>query len=89
MGCKRHIENHGELIWLNGIYGISLLPLTNFLMRYLAEIRRNISSRMGKHVAKHDCPFCNFMCGLLNLIQKDHCVKSIEADEGKDQVFKG
>lgn len=41
-----------------------------------------ISSRMGKHVAKHDCPFCNFLCGLLNLIQKDHCVKSIEKDEG-------
>lgn len=48
-----------------------------------------MSSRMGKHLAKHDCPFCNFMCKLLNLIQKDHCVKSIEADEGKDQVFKG
>lgn len=41
-----------------------------------------ISSRMGKHLAKRDCPFCNFMCGLLNLIQKDHCKKSIEKDEG-------
>jgi hypothetical protein len=46
-----------------------------------------MSSRMGKHLAKHDCPFCNFMCGLLNLIQKEHCVKSIEVDEGKDEVF--
>ena len=46
-----------------------------------------ISSRMGKHLAKHDCPFCNFMCGLLNKIQKDHCVKSIEKDEGKDAVL--
>lgn len=42
-----------------------------------------VSSRMGKHIAKHDCPFCNFMCGLLNLIQKDHCIKSIEKDEGE------
>lgn len=41
-----------------------------------------MSSRMGKHLAKHDCPFCNLMCGLLNLINKDHCVKSIERDEG-------
>lgn len=41
-----------------------------------------MSSRMGKHLAKHDCPFCNFMCRLLNLIQKDHCKKSIERDEG-------
>jgi hypothetical protein len=48
-----------------------------------------ISSRMGKHLAKHDCPFCSFLCKCLNLIQKDHCVRSIEADEGKDQVFKG
>lgn len=41
-----------------------------------------MSSRMGKHLAKRDCLFCTFMCGLLNLIQKDHCVKSIEHDEG-------
>jgi len=41
-----------------------------------------ISSRMGKHLAKHDCPFCNLMCKLLNLFEKDHCVKSIEKDEG-------
>jgi hypothetical protein len=42
-----------------------------------------MSSRMGKHLAKHDCPFCNFMCKLLNLIQKNHCIKSIERDRGK------
>lgn len=41
-----------------------------------------LSSRMGKHLAKKDCVICNFLCGLLNLIQKDHCVKSIEPDEG-------
>lgn len=41
-----------------------------------------ISSRMGKHLAKKDCVVCNFICSLLNLIQKDHCVKSIEKDEG-------
>jgi hypothetical protein len=46
-----------------------------------------ISSRMGKRVGKHNCPFCNFMCKVLNLFQKDHCVKSIEVDEGKDEVF--
>jgi hypothetical protein len=42
-----------------------------------------ISSRMGKHLAKRDCPFCNLLCTLLNLIQKDHCIKSIEKDEGE------
>jgi hypothetical protein len=42
-----------------------------------------ISSRMGKHVIKNDCVFCNFMCKFLNLFQKDHCIKSIEKDEGE------
>jgi hypothetical protein len=48
-----------------------------------------ISSRMGKHLIKHDkCPFCIFLCKALNLFEKDHCIKRIEADEGKDQVTK-
>jgi hypothetical protein len=42
-----------------------------------------ISSRMGKHMAKNDCPFCNIFCKFLNLFQKDHCIKSIEKDEGE------
>jgi hypothetical protein len=42
-----------------------------------------ISSRLGKHLAKHDCPFCNLVCKFLNLFQKDHCIKSIEKDEGE------
>lgn len=39
-----------------------------------------ISSRMGRNLAKKDCVLCNFLCGLLNLIQKDHCVKAIAND---------
>jgi hypothetical protein len=43
-----------------------------------------ISSRMGKHVArKDDCPLCNFLCKLLNLIDENHCIKNIENDEGE------
>jgi hypothetical protein len=41
-----------------------------------------ISSRMGKRLSKHDCPFCNLICKLLNLVDRNHCVKSIEKDEG-------
>lgn len=49
----------------------------------------SISSRMGKHLAAHDmCPFCNWLCGILNYFQKDHCIKAIERDEGKDESFK-
>ncbi|MEH7116052.1 hypothetical protein V7128_01335 [Neobacillus vireti] len=43
-----------------------------------------MSSRMGKHVANKDCPFCNLVCKFLNLFEKDHCIKSIEKDEGND-----
>lgn len=64
---------------------ISLDQLCNTLLG--GDPDETMSSRMGKHLAKHDCPFCNFMCKLLNLIQKDHCIKSIEKDEGKDAAF--
>ena len=63
---------------------VSLDQLLNTLA--FGDPDETISSRMGKHLSKHDCPFCNFMCKLLNLIQKDHCIKSIENDEGKDEV---
>jgi hypothetical protein len=42
-----------------------------------------MSSRMGKHVVKKDCPVCNLICRLLNLFEANHCVKSIEYDEGE------
>ena len=42
-----------------------------------------ISSRMGKHVVKKDNFICNIICKLLNLIDENHCVKSIEYDRGK------
>lgn len=41
-----------------------------------------ISSRMGKHVAKHDNLLCNLICTILNLIDPNHCIKSIEKDRG-------
>jgi len=43
-----------------------------------------ISSRMGKQ--KGDCKFCFYACKLLSLIDKRHCIKSIEIDEGKDAL---
>jgi hypothetical protein len=42
-----------------------------------------MSSRMGKHVAKKDCPFCKLVCKFLNLFETNHCIKSIEYDEGE------
>ena len=40
-----------------------------------------LSSRMGK---RPDCPICHFICKLLSIIDKDHCNKSIELDEGNE-----
>jgi hypothetical protein len=60
---------------------ISLDQLMNTILGGFPD--ETMSSRMGKHVAKKDCPFCNFVCKFLNLFQKDHCVKSIESDEGE------
>ena len=43
-----------------------------------------ISSRMGKHmILKKDCRICRFICGLLNKIDKNHCVDAIEHDRGE------
>lgn len=41
-----------------------------------------MSSRMGKHVVKRDNRLCKFICRLLNKIDPNHCVDSIEKDEG-------
>lgn len=65
---------------------ISIDQLINTVL-FFGDPDETMSSRMGKHLAKHDCPFCNLMCKFLNLFQKDHCVKSIEADEGKDATL--
>ena len=63
----------------------ALIALDQFInaVVFFGDPDETMSSRMGKHLAKHDCPFCNFVCNLLNLIQKDHCTKSIEKDEGE------
>ena len=40
-----------------------------------------ISSRMGKGISSN-CLFCKWACWILDLIDRDHCHKSIEPDEG-------
>ncbi len=41
-----------------------------------------MSSRMGKAINEGRCKFCKVVCWVLNKIDKDHCNKSIELDEG-------
>jgi len=59
---------------------ISIDQLCNAILGGFPD--ETMSSRMGKRVAKKDSPLCNFICKLLNKIDKDHCIKSIEKDEG-------
>jgi hypothetical protein len=67
-----------------------LIALDQFINALLfGDPDETISSRMGKHLSKHDnCPFCIFICRILDLFEKGHCIKRIEEDEGKDQVTK-
>lgn len=46
-----------------------------------------ISSRAGKYVREGRGWFPCVLCKLLHFIDKNHCEKSIEEDEGKDRVL--
>lgn len=43
-----------------------------------------MSSRMGKYVRRGRGWFPCTLCKLLNIFQKDHCIRSIEDDEGNE-----
>lgn len=45
-----------------------------------------ISSRMGKALKR--CGLCRFVCRLIHPIDKNHCKKSIERDEGDRGLWK-
>ena len=46
-----------------------------------------ISSRMGKLVRSGKCPLCYWICThFLHKLDPDHCRKSIEEDEGEDEI---
>jgi len=63
-----------------------LIAIDQFVNTLLAgDPDETLSSRMGKHA--NDCTICFWICMILNLFQKQHCIKSIEADEGKDEAI--
>jgi len=45
-----------------------------------------ISSRCGKRVGRYR--LCRWLCWVLDAIDPRHCHKSIERDEGGDDVFR-
>lgn len=74
------------LIWadqgLNTLFG----PLLNRIARPLhlfGDPDETLSSVMGKNVRDGSCRGCYWICRLLHVLDPDHCLKSIEGDEGK------
>ena len=59
---------------------IAVDQLANVLL--LGDPDETISSRMGKYAVKGRGWIPCQLCKLLNLFHKDHCIKSIEVDEG-------
>lgn len=59
---------------------ISIDQLANTLLGGHPD--ETISSRAGKYARRGSGWFPCQLCKLLNLFQKDHCIRSIEEDEG-------
>jgi len=46
-----------------------------------------ISSVLGKKMHAGKCPICKFICrNILHPLDKDHCNKSVEGDEGENSI---
>lgn len=64
---------------------IAIDQLANALLA--GDPDETISSRLGKKVREGRCTFCYWICiHFLHRLDPNHCQKSIEDDEGKDQV---
>lgn len=63
---------------------VALDQLANTLLG--GDPDETMSSRMGKDIKANKCKLCKVICYFLGLIEKDHCNKSIEPDEGSRQV---
>ena len=57
---------------------IALDQLANALLG--GDPDETLSSRMGKRI--NTCVFCRFFCWVADKIDPNHCVKSLEYDEG-------
>lgn len=72
---KRYLWN--ILIWLDQ----GLNTLTG------GDPDETVSSRVGKYIRDgRNCVLCKALCWFLNLIDKNHCAKNIEEDEGKNAL---
>jgi len=80
---KTYISNLGTAIsqFLNVLFA----PILNIVFSGSNKFGypdETMSSVLGKNIRDNNCILCNFVCFFLRLIDKSHCKKSIENDEG-------
>lgn len=72
------------LVWFDNGVNVALGPLLNVLLRTnrFGFNDETLSSVFGKEVRGGQCKFCFYVCRVLYFLDKNHCKKSIEDDEG-------
>lgn len=80
---KSYFSNLGTAIsqFLNVVFS----PILNIIFggpNKFGYPDETMSSVLGKNIRDNNCILCNFVCFFLRLIDKNHCKKSIENDEG-------
>lgn len=84
---KQYLKNLLTAIWaLIVVTFIALDKLLNAISG--GDPEETISSRMGKIILTQNgaITFPYVVCKFLSLFDKRHCIKSIDPDEGSDQV---
>ena len=72
------------LIWIDQGVNVLLAPLLNIIFKpaKFGDPDETLSSVFGKYSGQ--CVWCHRICKALHWIDKDHCKKSIENDEGNN-----
>lgn len=80
------------LLWIDQGANVLFSPLLNWILHHQTAGNppawfgyedETLSSVFGKN--REVCKACYVVCRLLHWVDKDHCKKSIEADEGCDR----
>lgn len=73
------------LVWIDQGLNVLMSPMLNPALdpRFrFGSPDETLSSVFGKNVRANACRFCKLICKLLDKIDKNHCAKNIEEDEG-------